>query len=34
MLPENIPVVTVTGRFLSPDGQPLSGSVTFRAPGR
>ncbi|KAA6220605.1 collagen-like protein [Streptomyces albofaciens JCM 4342] len=34
MLPENIPVVTVTGRFLSPDGQPLSGSVTFRAPGQ
>ncbi|MFH8345006.1 hypothetical protein [Streptomyces sp. NPDC018045] len=34
MLPENIPTVTVTGRFLSPDGQPLSGTVVFRAPGQ
>ncbi|MEU1674101.1 hypothetical protein ABZ752_19035 [Streptomyces roseifaciens] len=34
MLPDSIPVVTVTGRFLSPDGRPLSGSVTFRAPSQ
>ncbi|GAU67694.1 hypothetical protein SSP35_05_02610 [Streptomyces sp. NBRC 110611] len=34
MLPDAIPVVTVTGRFLSPDGRPLSGSVTFRAPAQ
>ncbi|MFE1770260.1 hypothetical protein [Streptomyces sp. NPDC059008] len=26
--------MTVTGRFLSPDGRPLSGSVTFRAPAQ
>ncbi|MEV7501741.1 phage tail protein [Streptomyces sp. NPDC093018] len=32
MLPESIPTVTITGRFLSPDGRPLSGTVTFRAP--
>ncbi|MEU7046030.1 hypothetical protein AB0A77_33940 [Streptomyces varsoviensis] len=34
MLPESIPTVTVTGRFLSPDGRPLSGAVTFRAPAQ
>lgn len=34
MLPDSIPVVTVTGRFLSPDGRPLSGAVTFRAPAQ
>ncbi|MFD7236467.1 hypothetical protein ACFWAT_14315 [Streptomyces syringium] len=34
LLPDIIPAVTVTGRFLSPDGQPLSGSVTFRAPAQ
>ncbi|MEU8680798.1 phage tail protein [Streptomyces sp. NPDC048611] len=34
MLPESIPTVTVRGRFLSPDGRPLSGSVTFRAPAQ
>ncbi|WKU45963.1 hypothetical protein Q3V23_18920 [Streptomyces sp. VNUA116] len=34
MLPESIPVVNVTGRFLSPDGRPLSGTVTFRAPAQ
>ncbi|MFJ6707035.1 MULTISPECIES: hypothetical protein [unclassified Streptomyces] len=34
MLPESIPTVTVTGRFLTPDGKPLSGSVTFRAPAQ
>ncbi|MFF5495774.1 hypothetical protein [Streptomyces aquilus] len=32
MLPEGIPTVRVTGRFLSPDGRPLSGQVVFRAP--
>ncbi|MGW3711338.1 hypothetical protein ACWDN6_14470 [Streptomyces albogriseolus] len=32
MLPEGIPTVTVTGRFLRPDGNPLSGQVVFRAP--
>ncbi len=32
MLPENIPTVTVTGRYLAPNGRPLTGSVTFRAP--
>ncbi|MET9253742.1 hypothetical protein [Streptomyces sp. NPDC003717] len=32
MLPEGIPTVRVTGRFLSPDGRPLSGQVIFRAP--
>ncbi|TBO55574.1 collagen-like protein, partial [Streptomyces kasugaensis] len=31
MLPDSIPTVTVTARYLSPDGRPLSGSVTFRA---
>ncbi|MFG2226938.1 hypothetical protein [Streptomyces sp. NPDC048644] len=34
MLPEGIPTITVTGRYLSPDGRPLSGSVTFRAPAQ
>ncbi|MCT9090581.1 phage tail protein [Streptomyces sp. ASQP_92] len=34
MLPEDIPTVTVTGRFLTPDGRPLSGTVTFRAPAQ
>ncbi|MFK0289951.1 hypothetical protein ACIQU6_05595 [Streptomyces sp. NPDC090442] len=34
MLPDSIPTVTVTGRYLSPDGRPLSGSVTFRAPAQ
>ncbi|MGW1162721.1 hypothetical protein ACWD48_31885 [Streptomyces sp. NPDC002519] len=34
MLPENIPTVTVRGRFLSPDGRPLSGSIVFRAPAQ
>ncbi|MFB7900198.1 hypothetical protein ACFC1B_28205 [Streptomyces xiamenensis] len=34
MLPEEIPVVTVTGRFLRPNGEPLGGSVTFRAPAQ
>ncbi|MFI1182620.1 hypothetical protein ACH4UT_24115 [Streptomyces sp. NPDC020799] len=34
MLPDSIPTVTVTGRFLSPTGQPLSGTVTVRAPAQ
>ncbi|CAM5609122.1 hypothetical protein GCM10010329_17430 [Streptomyces spiroverticillatus] len=34
MLPEEIPTVVVSGRFLTPDGRPLSGAVTFRAPGQ
>ncbi|MFD7106083.1 hypothetical protein [Streptomyces celluloflavus] len=34
MLPDSIPTVTVRGRFLSPDGRPLSGAVTFRAPAQ
>ncbi|WP_432194711.1 hypothetical protein [Streptomyces sp. bgisy027] len=33
MLPEGIPTVRVTGRFLTPAGQPLAGQVVFRAPG-
>ncbi|MDW4905103.1 hypothetical protein RB628_07010 [Streptomyces sp. ADMS] len=33
MLPEGIPTVRVTGRFLTPSGQPLTGQVIFRAPG-
>ncbi|MGC0427603.1 hypothetical protein RKD32_003958 [Streptomyces sp. SAI-195] len=35
MLPDGIPTVTVTGRYLSlnDEGQPLSGQVIFRAPG-
>ncbi|MFD7067146.1 hypothetical protein ACFV97_07865 [Streptomyces sp. NPDC059913] len=32
MLPENIPTVTVTARYLTPDGRPLTGTVTLRAP--
>ncbi|MGW3511170.1 hypothetical protein [Streptomyces sp. NPDC000994] len=32
MLPEGIPTVTVTGRYLTPDGRPLSGRVIWRAP--
>ncbi|MET9555080.1 hypothetical protein [Streptomyces sp. NPDC006645] len=32
MLPEGIPTVVVSGRFLFPDGRPLSGQVSFRAP--
>ncbi|NGO73982.1 phage tail protein, partial [Streptomyces sp. SB3404] len=32
MLPENIPTVTVTGRYLTPEGHPVSGSVEFRPP--
>ncbi|MDQ0949342.1 hypothetical protein QFZ24_003265 [Streptomyces phaeochromogenes] len=31
-LPEGIPTVRVTGRFLTPDGHPLTGQVVFRAP--
>ncbi|MDJ1136207.1 glycosyl hydrolase family 28-related protein [Streptomyces iconiensis] len=31
-LPESIPTVTVSGRYLLPDGTPLKGTVTFRAP--
>ncbi|MET9914579.1 hypothetical protein ABZZ74_49185 [Streptomyces sp. NPDC006476] len=31
-LPEGIPTVTVTGRYLTPDGRPLTGTVIFRAP--
>ncbi len=34
VLPENIPSVTVRGRFLDPSGRPLSGAVTFRAPAQ
>ncbi|AJC60131.1 collagen-like protein [Streptomyces sp. 769] len=34
MLPKSIPTVTVTARYLSPDGRPLSGTVTFRAPAQ
>ncbi|MFH9295614.1 hypothetical protein [Streptomyces sp. NPDC017520] len=33
MLPEAIPTVRVTGRFLTPEGKPLAGQVIFRAPG-
>lgn len=31
-LPEGVPTVTVTGRYLTPRGEPLAGSVVFRAP--
>ncbi|CAM2785459.1 MULTISPECIES: glycosyl hydrolase family 28-related protein [Streptomyces] len=31
-LPESIPSVTVTARYLRPNGDPLKGKVTFRAP--
>ncbi|APD18772.1 minor tail protein [Streptomyces phage Raleigh] len=33
MLPEGIPVVRLSGRFLTPEGKPLTGQVIFRAPG-
>lgn len=32
MLPDGIPTVTVTGRFLTPEGTPLTGQIVFRAP--
>ncbi|MFP8943643.1 phage tail protein [Streptomyces fenghuangensis] len=32
MLPESIPVVTVTARYLTPDGRPMTGTVEFRPP--
>ncbi|MDT0610100.1 phage tail protein [Streptomyces lancefieldiae] len=32
MLPESIPTVTVTARYLTPDGRPMSGTVEFRPP--
>ncbi|MCA1219882.1 collagen-like protein [Streptomyces sp. 8L] len=32
MLPDDIPTVTVTGRYLSPDGKALSGQIVWRAP--
>ncbi|MEW2297308.1 hypothetical protein ABZ719_32180 [Streptomyces sp. NPDC006743] len=31
-LPEGIPTVQLTGRFLTPDGRPLTGQVVVRAP--
>ncbi|MEU2759399.1 hypothetical protein [Streptomyces sp. NPDC007094] len=31
-LPEGIPTVRLTGRFLTPDGRPLAGQVVVRAP--
>ncbi|MFE1412416.1 hypothetical protein ACFW6F_16655 [Streptomyces sp. NPDC058746] len=31
-LPDTIPTVTVTGRYLAPDGTPLAGQVVWRAP--
>ncbi|MCY0959593.1 hypothetical protein [Streptomyces sp. H27-H5] len=31
-LPEGIPTVQLTGRFLTPDGRPLTGQVVLRAP--
>ncbi|MDX3063406.1 hypothetical protein PV518_14645 [Streptomyces sp. ND04-05B] len=31
-LPEGIPTVRLTGRFLTPDGRPLAGQVVLRAP--
>lgn len=31
-LPESIPTVTVSGRYLAPDGTPLTGQVIWRAP--
>jgi hypothetical protein len=33
MLPDGIPTVRVTGRYLTPDGRPLAGQVVFRGPG-
>ncbi|MGD9485021.1 phage tail protein [Streptomyces sp. TRM70308] len=32
MLPENLPTVAVTGRYLTPDGRPMTGTVEFRPP--
>ncbi len=32
MLPQSIPTVTVTARYLTPDGRPMSGTVDFRPP--
>ncbi|MFD9146197.1 hypothetical protein ACFWDF_02840, partial [Streptomyces diastaticus] len=32
MLPEGIPTVRVTGRYLTLDGRPLAGRVVWRAP--
>ncbi|MFI8312449.1 phage tail protein [Streptomyces microflavus] len=32
MLPETIPTVTLTARYLTPDGRPMSGTVDFRPP--
>ncbi|MGW1770631.1 hypothetical protein [Streptomyces sp. NPDC002104] len=32
MLPDSIPTVTVTGTYLAPNGRPLTGTITFRAP--
>nr|WP_308800995.1 hypothetical protein [Streptomyces polyasparticus] len=32
MLPAGIPTVTVKGRFLTPDGRPLTGQIVWRAP--
>ncbi|MEV7089906.1 phage tail protein [Streptomyces sp. NPDC093085] len=32
MLPESIPTVTVTARYLTPDGTPMTGQVEFRPP--
>lgn len=34
MLPDIIPTVTVRGRFLAPNGVPLSGAIVFRAPAQ
>lgn len=33
MLPEYVDTVTVTGRYLTPAGEPLTGSLVWRAPG-
>lgn len=32
MLPDSIPTVTVTARYLTPDGRPMTGTVEFRPP--
>lgn len=32
MLPENIPTVIVTARYMTPDGRPMSGTLEFRPP--
>ncbi|MDV9190773.1 phage tail protein, partial [Streptomyces sp. SR27] len=34
MLPDTIPTVTVRGRFLAPNGVPLSGAIVVRAPAQ